>query len=68
MKLKSDVCFYHIKLNQIRNSEYNKKEKYQIMMYDGTMVSEDKLTQAFIDYREMLRRRKFVHYGPEYII
>ena len=31
-------------------------------------VSEDELTQAFIDYREMLRRRKFVHYGPEYII
>ena len=65
MKLKSDVRFYHIKLNQIRIPEYNKKEKYQIMMYG---VSEDELTQAFIDYREMLRRRKFVHYGPEYII
>lgn len=37
-------------------------------MYDGTIVSEDELTQAFIDYREMLRRRKFIHYGPEYII
>ena len=31
-------------------------------------VPEDQLTQAFIDYREMRRRRKFVHYGPEYII
>ena len=68
MKLKSDVRFYHIKLNQIKIPEYNKKEKCQIMMYDSTIVSEDELTQAFIDYREMLRRRKFVHYGPEYII
>jgi hypothetical protein len=31
-------------------------------------VPEDELTQAFVDYREMLRRRKVVHYGPEYII
>ena len=38
------------------------------MMYNSTIVSEDELTQAFINYREMLRRRKFVHYGPEYII